>query len=440
MDDDAIIGSGDAVAETVGTTKRSRTTVDYRAVARGPKIPHSKDFYFFASKGKQPKSATAAPSDGDVPETKKGKRDVAKAVLLADKSPGKSGKKKRGDDGGHPIEKVARTKAIASASKAADKATPHEEATKPALWRTRKKDHKWIGRRGARVFSGRVVEGVVVGWLPGEPNELDGVDPALWRFEHDDGDSEELDEHEAKAAFDALAVIAARPPPRTREENWSEFQGLAPSASASFQVGATVLAWDENKASGVTVSNAYPAVVLAVRTCAGSDESKASASANAEAGATGSAMEYRLHFNGFNKRYDRWQGAALMVALDARAQAAVSRLHPYGVNKAAPPPLPASSLIKRFLPEGSSTVEVVSCAYAEIDVTFSGFPPTQQAAEYGSNPSKHITHLGLCHLKVPRLDFNKFVRFLTFRMPGHSPGCGSCGDRAEACGDRRVVL
>jgi hypothetical protein len=64
-----------------------------------------------------------------------------------------------------------------------------------------------MGRRGARVLpassnrgaGAAVFTGQVVGWLPAEPNELGGQDPALWRFRHDgDGDEEDLEEGEVR--------------------------------------------------------------------------------------------------------------------------------------------------------------------------------------------------------------------------------------------------
>jgi hypothetical protein len=67
----------------------------------------------------------------------------------------------------------------------------------------------WIGRRVRRVFPGGVVsEALVQRWLPaGEVAE----DVALWHVVHDDGDEEDLEEHELRAAAATIEVAPATP-------------------------------------------------------------------------------------------------------------------------------------------------------------------------------------------------------------------------------------
>jgi hypothetical protein len=77
-------------------------------------------------------------------------------------------------------------------------------------WKTGAGAHPWIGRRGLRVFpNGIAAVGTISGWL--SPRE--GAGPtgnfSLWRMVHEDGDEEDLEQHEVEAASAALAVAAA---------------------------------------------------------------------------------------------------------------------------------------------------------------------------------------------------------------------------------------
>ena len=65
--------------------------------------------------------------------------------------------------------------------------------------------HPYIGRRVARLFGRRLVLGTVTGFLPA--CKIQGVG-ALFRVTHDDGDEEDLEEHEAR---DAIALYEAEP-------------------------------------------------------------------------------------------------------------------------------------------------------------------------------------------------------------------------------------
>jgi len=74
-------------------------------------------------------------------------------------------------------------------------------------WRS--EGHEYMGKRIERTFgAGRVVLGTLTKWLPEVKEE---GEPALFRAVHDDGDEEDLDEHEAE---EAIAAFAARPVPR----------------------------------------------------------------------------------------------------------------------------------------------------------------------------------------------------------------------------------
>ncbi|KAL1499104.1 hypothetical protein AB1Y20_013617 [Prymnesium parvum] len=64
-------------------------------------------------------------------------------------------------------------------------------------WKT--SGHAWVGKRVRRFFEGEASDGTITRWLP-----EDGEDEPLWHMEHDDGDEEDLDEEEARAAVRAL--------------------------------------------------------------------------------------------------------------------------------------------------------------------------------------------------------------------------------------------
>lgn len=63
------------------------------------------------------------------------------------------------------------------------------------------KGSRWIGRRISRTFPGvPTVVGRVVAWLPETRS-----DQALWRLRHEDGDEEDLEEHELEEGSAAFA-------------------------------------------------------------------------------------------------------------------------------------------------------------------------------------------------------------------------------------------
>ena len=69
--------------------------------------------------------------------------------------------------------------------------------------------HHWLGERIARHFDGFSVPsaGRVVSWVPANPSE---GDQALWHVRHNDGDEEDLDEAEMKAALKLAAKVARK--------------------------------------------------------------------------------------------------------------------------------------------------------------------------------------------------------------------------------------
>jgi hypothetical protein len=58
--------------------------------------------------------------------------------------------------------------------------------------------HEWLGQRVRRFDhdTGHPIDGTLQSWVP-----ADEEDPALWHMVHDDGDKEDLDEHEVKEAL-----------------------------------------------------------------------------------------------------------------------------------------------------------------------------------------------------------------------------------------------
>mmetsp|Transcript_16695 Transcript_16695/g.33761 ORF Transcript_16695/g.33761 Transcript_16695/m.33761 type:complete len:1121 (+) Transcript_16695:152-3514(+) len=73
--------------------------------------------------------------------------------------------------------------------------------------------HPWIGQRVTRIFDKKPSDGTIVSWLP--PQEGEG---ALWHVEHDDGDSEDLEENEAEDALEEFHL-------RTNSRVEASFQG-----------------------------------------------------------------------------------------------------------------------------------------------------------------------------------------------------------------------
>jgi hypothetical protein len=75
----------------------------------------------------------------------------------------------------------------------------------------RREGHEWLGRKVRRFFKrGLIADGLVSKWMP------EGADPkedfALWHIEHSDGDTEDLEADEVKAALDAYGRMLERDP------------------------------------------------------------------------------------------------------------------------------------------------------------------------------------------------------------------------------------
>ena len=138
--------------------------------------------------------------------------------------------------------------------------------------------HRWIGLKGMRHFHDGSVFGDIVSWLPARASATpEPDDVALWRFQHADGDQEDLEEHEVREAVSELREHEARKaaPQRSAEENWEAFVKLRDAHRAQAALlggwqcnkGDKLLCFDRNKstASSVEVANCYEAVVLRVR-------------------------------------------------------------------------------------------------------------------------------------------------------------------------------
>ena len=76
------------------------------------------------------------------------------------------------------------------------------EAAAEALEGWRYDGHEWIGARVRRSYekTKAISVGTIRKWLPEDPAT---GDPPLWRAVHDDGDEEDLEEHEVKEAVEA---------------------------------------------------------------------------------------------------------------------------------------------------------------------------------------------------------------------------------------------
>ena len=137
-----------------------------------------------------------------------------------------------------------------------------------------------------RVFGRRSFKARIVSWQPwcdGRAELANGTGPgtpsvALWRVHHEDGDVEDLEEHEVREALTLLEhskALDAAPPERNAEENWELFCRAREDTKATervrrgelvFQVGETVLAWDVHKARAGTPGQAVAASKTRART------------------------------------------------------------------------------------------------------------------------------------------------------------------------------
>ena len=105
-----------------------------------------------------------------------------------------------------------------------------------------KADHLWVGKRVRRTTAGTTNDGTIVAWDPtgfqDEPPE------PLFHVVHDDGDEEDLEEHEAKAAILAAAVAQAEASakaegltlePSTRSDNKTGYDGVTDDGGGRFR-------------------------------------------------------------------------------------------------------------------------------------------------------------------------------------------------------------
>jgi hypothetical protein len=222
----------DSVADSHGRKRRNVSTIDYKALEAGPKIPRSKEFMFFGPSKSKAALGVDKGSVGSKTETgSKGNKN--KSTITTTSTTASQEKKKAKSTSKSSIDSSGATKSkkvtnTASTGASLDEAAPKKQKQQPPpvpsdagdaapelQWRTQKRANKLIGRRGARVLpcgprgaSVDVFEGKIVGWLPAEPNEMGGHDPALWRFRHDDdGDEEDLDEGEVGWELNILTVV-----------------------------------------------------------------------------------------------------------------------------------------------------------------------------------------------------------------------------------------
>ena len=73
-------------------------------------------------------------------------------------------------------------------------------------WQTDGSDY--LDRVGRRFFDGAPVDGTITMWRPAA-----GGEPAVWHMAHDDGDEEDLEEHEVLRALHAFDEDLSQPPP-----------------------------------------------------------------------------------------------------------------------------------------------------------------------------------------------------------------------------------
>ena len=252
--------------------------------------------------------------------------------------------------------------------------------------------HRWIGLKGMRYFNEGdegFVFGSIVSWLPARASVTHEPDDyALWRFQHADGDLEDLEEHEVRESVAELRAHEAREaaPQRSAEENWKDFVQLRDSSRAKAAAAASeggqrwqckkgdkLLCFDRNKstASAVEVANCYEAVILRVRpiskpapadrsikvTKSPPDERSASPVVTSSEDAVASTdiettaadvedkkkqpteaavaqedeeedgQEYFLHFLGYSKGQDRWERESNFVPLHEEARKLKERMH-----------------------------------------------------------------------------------------------------------------
>lgn len=116
-------------------------------------------------------------------------------------------------------------------------AEQHSEENEPPTdaladsWLSR--GHRWVGRRVRRFFdvSDGFLDGTIARWLPAS-----GDDAALWHVVHDDGDEEDLEAYEVRAALIALEKKWKKEP--SEEEVQRALDALDDQAADEWQTGA----------------------------------------------------------------------------------------------------------------------------------------------------------------------------------------------------------
>jgi len=228
-------------AENRGRKRRNVSAIDYKALEAGPKIPRSKEFMFFGPSKAKTASEVDKGTGATDNKTKAGSRNNKNNRSATTTTASQEKKKakpspKSSEDSSSSNGKCKTAAKVATAATTPGAAAPKKHTQQPPTppvlseatgaapaglqWRTQKRTNKLIGRRGARVLpcgprgaSVGVFEGKIVAWLPAEPNEMGGHDPALWRFRHDDdGDEEDLDEGEVRVLIPCLLLTHTRCP------------------------------------------------------------------------------------------------------------------------------------------------------------------------------------------------------------------------------------
>jgi len=83
-------------------------------------------------------------------------------------------------------------------------------------WRWLAHGHSWIGQRVLRDFGEYgTVAGTIEAWVPAGQDAAN--EPALWRVQLDDGDDEDLEEHEAQQALQMHNKRASKSKPKPKQ-------------------------------------------------------------------------------------------------------------------------------------------------------------------------------------------------------------------------------
>ena len=135
-----------------------------------------------------------------LPKLYKGKKD-ADETESDDEGASNQKRKRRGSMAEEPASKKGKAGKKAGGGTKKDK---KEEAKEEDTWRT--KGHPWIGEPLRRDFGKNgTVDGTVTKWAPAVKEGRTVKEPALWHVVFDDGDEEDLEEHEVEHAIHILA-------------------------------------------------------------------------------------------------------------------------------------------------------------------------------------------------------------------------------------------